>query len=63
MTVARTMPLVAPSRESVVCTAHVNRPLLIAISIFLAVLIAEAAIFVAAAPHVPDLGSLYITST
>jgi hypothetical protein len=63
MSTVRTMPLVAPTRGSAAAPSPINRPLLIAISLFLAVLIADAVIIAEAAPNIADLGSLYITST
>jgi hypothetical protein len=63
MTAVRTMPLAALTRRSAARPSPVNRPLLIAISLFLAVLIAEAVIIAAAAPSIAGLGSLYTTST
>jgi hypothetical protein len=64
MTAVRTMPLAALSRGSAaIRRSPINRPLLIAISLFLAVLIAEAVIIAAAAPRIAELGSFYITST
>jgi hypothetical protein len=63
MTAVRTMPMAAPHRGSAVAPSPDRRPLLIAISLLLAVLIAEAVIIAAAAPSLAELGSLYITST
>jgi hypothetical protein len=57
------MPLAASTRGSAARPSATNRPLLIAISLFLAVLIAEAVIIAAAAPGIAELGSLYTTST
>jgi hypothetical protein len=62
MTSVRTISLPAtPFRRT--APRQVNRPLLAAIAIFLAVLIADIAIIAAAVPNIAALGSLYITST
>jgi hypothetical protein len=63
MTAVRTLPLAAPTRGSAARPSPIDRPLLIAISLFLAVLIADAVIIATAAPRIAELGSLYITST
>jgi hypothetical protein len=57
------MPLAVRSRSSAIRRPPADRPLLIPISLFLAGLIAEAAIIAAAAPRIAELGSLSITST
>lgn len=43
--------------------ARANRPLIIAVALFLAVLIADVVLIAKAAPSIADIGSLYITST
>jgi hypothetical protein len=53
----RTSNRVLPAR------AGVDRRLLIAAALFLAVLIVEAAIIAVAAPTIADIGSLYATGT
>jgi hypothetical protein len=64
MTWVRTISLPAtPFRRSTARPSRVNRPLLVAAAIFLAVLIADIALIAAAAPNLAALGSLYITST
>jgi hypothetical protein len=63
MTAVRTMPVAAPTRGGADRPSATHRPLLIAISLFLAVLIAEAVIIAAAAPSIAELSTLYITST
>jgi hypothetical protein len=63
MTAVRTVPLATSFHGSAVRPSPINRPLLIAATLFLAVLIAEAVIIAATAPRIAELGSLYITST
>ncbi len=61
----RTMP--APSAATPASRrtsrSFADPALLIAVALFLAVVIAEAAFIALAAPSIPDIGSLYITVT
>jgi hypothetical protein len=63
MTSVRTMPLTAaPFRGNAVRSTRLNSPLLIAIAVFLAVLIADVALIAAVAPSVAQMDPSSITA-
>jgi hypothetical protein len=62
MAVAHAMPS-RPGIETLPRRAGANAALVVAVALFVAVLVVEAAIIITGAPDAADLGSLYLITT